>query len=500
MDTEQEIDLGLRANGVAIFDLSNELYQFQQLRISVKLNRYKAKLKKPISLIYSGSGKLDLIDDNLQLMDFTIQLANLRSTGHLMIHHLRGDMTVIGDLNVPAFNLKQSLAALNIPYHPKSNNALKKASLKIRLKATQNATEIVQLQLAIDDSNLNGTLKYIMKDKPQYRFDLTLDQLNIDPYLPKTQKTQTASRATTTPSTNQPQPSVSEPPEVQPITTASANTQPLLPIKELRNLSWAGSFKAGSLTYHGLALTNVMLKTQNTNQQVTLAPLEAQIGKGSLSGRLTLNINDAIPTINANFNTQNVEVGPILQAFTGKNTLNGLLNFRAQLQTQGNSRYAWKNYLNGQGNLSISKGVINGIDLMHGITQGLSILTRGQHAQSSRKDQTPFGQLNASFTINKGILQNPDLVLTSNLFNVRGEGRINLINATLDYRLQAQYRPLPKWTIPLIVTGSLEKPTIRADVQRAGVDLLKSTIKKELEKNIGKKFDLRKFNLDKLFK
>ena len=84
-----------------------------------------------------------------------------------------------------------------------------------------------------------------------------------------------------------------------------------------------------------------------------------------------------------------------------------------------------------------------------------------------------------------------------------GEGSVNLVEATVDYRMSARVFDKPefigddvtadelkdftKTVIPMRVTGPLTAPSIKPDVQKLLQDRVKKEIEEELKDKIGDK-------------
>lgn len=67
-----------------------------------------------------------------------------------------------------------------------------------------------------------------------------------------------------------------------------------------------------------------------------------------------------------------------------------------------------------------------------------------------------FKSMTASGAMRSGVLQSSDLFVNGNNFTVRGGGNVNLVNDTLNYRLNASLPGVPN--IPITYSGSIADP------------------------------------------
>ncbi|MBP7548141.1 MAG: AsmA family protein, partial [Corallincola sp.] len=138
---------------------------------------------------------------------------------------------------------------------------------------------------------------------------------------------------------------------------------------------------------------------------------------------------------------------------------------------------AWQGNLKGRGHLDVRDGAVKGFNVAQQIRDARARL-RGEPASEAPK-QTDFAALTGSFAIASGELINPDLQLMSPLLRINGNGHVQLVGETLDYRLGVSLvnslkgqdgksrDELAGVTIPLLIRGSWLQPTIDLDVMAA---------------------------------
>src|SRR5690606_28532120 len=109
-----------------------------------------------------------------------------------------------GTLNIAEFAPKEVLERLAVNLPATSDpQVLRKASLSTQLTANPKAANLSQLKMVLDDSNVTGGLQARLNEQTDIGFDLAMNQIDLDRYLPPpTQETQHPQ--TTAPPADQP--------------------------------------------------------------------------------------------------------------------------------------------------------------------------------------------------------------------------------------------------------------------------------------------------------
>ena len=93
--------------------------------------------------------------------------------------------TVSGGISVPEFNVEKLLNDLNFDYQAADPDVLQNAKLATQFSADSNQFALTNLQLDLDQSKLTGWFEAREFEDLNVKFNLALDQLNLDKYLPK---------------------------------------------------------------------------------------------------------------------------------------------------------------------------------------------------------------------------------------------------------------------------------------------------------------------------
>lgn len=376
---------------------------------------------------------------------------------------------------------KQSLALDDLVLEAKGA-AAGLANLAIRLTgnaSVDHAKQHVRAALAgkLADSNIKAKVEISGFASPAIRFDVDVDQIDVDRYLPQ-------------------QAGSGKP--------AGAQKQPVketpFDLTGLRNLRASGTLKVGALKANNVRASNVRMDVKANGGRVEVNPLTAGFYQGSLSSAVTVNAAPATPTFAAKHNMSGINVGAFLKDLANNDTLEGKGNVTADVTTQGNTVTALKKALGGNAAVKLADGAVKGIDVAGSIRNAKAKLgaLRGEQTQASDKSQkTDFSELTATFNIKNGVARNNDLSLKSPLLRVGGEGDINVGEDTINYLVKASIVGTSKGqggrdtdqlkgvTVPVRVTGPLAAPSYKLDFSAMATDAAKQTVMDELQKRLG---------------
>lgn len=155
-------------------------------------------------------------------------------------------------------------------------------------------------------------------------------------------------------------------------------------------------------------------------------------GTGSMN--VSVNGSKASPALKTRIDLTKINIKPLLENSTNVAWLSGVGNVSFDLTSVGGNQKEMVSALNGTGNISLVDGAIEGVNIP-GMIRNLQI---GKLAQPSGTplEKTDFSELTASFTIDRGIVQNKDLNMKGPLLRLSGEGVLNLPAEQIDYGLQ----------------------------------------------------------------
>ena len=228
----------------------------------------------------------------------------------------------------------------------------------------------------------------------------------------------------------------------------------------------------------------MMLHITAQNGIINLDPLKLNMYQGNVSGTGRVNVQKESPQTNINLDAKNIQVGPLLKDVLQKDFLEGAANARLTLAMSGDDEAMIKKTLNGEGQVLFNDGAIVGIDLA-GMVRNVKAAF-GLEQKPAERPRTDFSELNAPFTIVNGVVNTPETSLKSPLLRLVAAGSANLVNETLDFRVepkivgtikgQGDTQQRTGLMVPVIVSGTFAKPSFAPDL--AGV------AKQQLEEKI----------------
>ncbi len=383
---------------------------------------------------------------------------------------------VSGNLQAQQINLSQlalNMTATGLDLPGKSITGNLSGSVSVN-----GSTQQVQANLAgkVADSMIKAQIGVDGFTPPGVTFDVDIDQLDIDKYVPQS--------------------------GAKPAAGGAGADKPI-DVTALRALRANGTLRLGALKASGLKASNVLLTVKAAGGQVVVNPLSANLYEGAMNGALTINAAQAIPAFTIQQNLKGVAIGPLLKDLANKDNLAGKGSVTVDVRTQGATVAALKRALNGAASVNLRDGSIKGIDIAGTLRDAqakLGALKGEQTQQADNSKKTEFSEMTGSFTIRNGVAHNSDLSLKSPLLRVSGDGDINIGEDTVNYLVKAAVvgtltgqdgralNDLRGVTVPVRAKGPLTAPSFALDFNALLTDTLnrkvQDTIRSKLEERL----------------
>lgn len=449
-------------SGNLIIDSSLEIFQLQNLQV---------KLANTSVLIPTKSLTIDLFTDalfNKSAQHLHLSKLKINSGAFNFSADVDGyfkepaKMVLIGA--IANFNLATFLDKMKIKL-PKmrDENALTALKLGFKLQANTEQVKINNLRLKVDETWLKGSIQITHFLKPLVQFDLAIDKINLDRYLPPKNKPK----------------NITSPTSIAAIGLAS------VPIKMLRKLNSTGQIAIEQLKFNDLTMQGVTLKLEAKKGIVQSNQAINQFYKGDYQGSFNLDANRTQPVFSLNEHFNNIHIAPLLNDINANLSVQGLLNVDAQLTGQGNTEELIKSSLKGQLRFLLKEAVIKGFTVQK-ILNNQTLAIEGKNVHSR------FSKISASVRINQGLIQNEDLFALSPKIKLTGQGQANLITEKLNYQFKAlrikqsattnNVEVLSRQPIIINVAGTFDKPHYSANVAAMLLKKHKNKIDKVLNK------------------
>ncbi len=471
------MEAGIEASGTLQLGDTLQRFTLPDLRARLRLSGDDLP-KQGISADLSAALFYDNAAHSLRLDKLLLTRKDLKLSGELRGDGLDGSPRTQGHLSAAPFALRDLLAELGVALDTADPRALERAAIELDVEHSGTLTRIEDLKLQLDDSKMTGKASFGTGDKAPIRFDLKVDQLDLDRYLPPA-KTASA-----------------------PSAAQDGSPAPLaLPLKRLRRLDLDGRLHIDRLRLRGLRMEKAVLALHASKGVIQLKPLAARLYGGSLRVDAAMNVRGKQPAFSLNQRLKRIDIGPLLKDATGETPLiTGAASLFAKLQTRGLADADLRRHLNGNAGFSFSNGALHGFDLAAIIRQAQAAL-KGQRIELSGPQKTDFAEMKGSLRIRDGIARNDDLSLKSPLLRVRGKGKIDLPNERLDYLVTAKLvgslkgqggadiEKLKGVPIPVRIRGPFRDPSIQPDLESIVEEAAKRKLLDKVKEKAGGKLD-----------
>lgn len=343
-------------------------------------------------------------------------------------------------------------------------NVLTKLSLQAAVNATSTSVAMQNVELNLDDTTAKGDLSVVDFDSSAIRFNLNLDRMDFDRYLP--------------------------PPEEAPAKGAPAAESPPtpIPVDTLKALNARGDLRIGEAKFSGMKLAKLHVGVNARDGNVQFAPTDASIYGGEYRGELGINVAGKTPVLNIESHANNIDFAPLFKDMFETQKVSGRGQANIKATATGKDTLAMQKTMAGNLNFNVTNGAFEGTDLWYEIKRARALIDRKPVPdRAAGSPRTTFTSMKGTGVIQNGVLANNDLDMSMQYLKVGGQGSVDIPKSTLDYKLNVVVlrmnddpaaAELVDAQIPVKITGTLASPTVRPDVE----GMVKARVKQEVEK------------------
>ena len=340
-------------------------------------------------------------------------------------------------------------------------------------------TAALQASTQFDESKIAAKVNVSRFSPLALGFDIDIDKLNVDKYLPpKPAATATA-----------------------PAPAGEKTPAKLLDFSGLKGLNASGVVKIGQLQVSNVKAANVRLEIKAANGKLDIAPLSANLYDGTLSGALSVNANNNQVALKQSL--VNVNINPLMKDALDKDVLEGRGNVALDVTSGGATVAAMKKGLNGTANVNLKDGAIKGINLAKTFRESKALFSGRKDAaqQAKQTEKTDFSELSASFRIAGGVAHNDDLSMKSPFIRLGGAGDIDIGEERMDYLAKAsvvnttggqggrELDHLKGLTVPVRVSGPFDKLAYKIEFGGLVAEAAKAKVEEQFKSKVGGKLD-----------
>ncbi len=459
-----ELVLSITSKTQVMADIQAGRYALEGLNLTLKAEG------EPIpggsqTLTLKADLNADLSANQASIKPVTLGLANIELEAGFDVTNLDTTPQINGRLASKDFSVRELMQSLGMEV-PQTADAgvLNKAALSLDLSATPDMAELSKLAFKLDESNLSGTLSVSNFQAPAIRFDLSLDAMNADRYLPPKPPGQASRPAgETAPSTG--------------------DDRIELPMEVLRTLDLKGDMRIGHLVANELEFKDIKLKINAGKGLIKLSPVSVLLYEGKAGSEITLDVRKSTPQYGFDFNLDGVQVGPILDTLAGDKYVTGKSKMSASLNTRGDTVNGLKRALNGKLGFKLSDGAFTQSEIGESLVKVYTTMHALQGKQVDKEKVTRYNNMVGTATVTNGVMSNQDLKGDMPFFLIKGAGVVDLTRDHIDgYELGlAKYGdPNREHTyFPISIKGPLDNPKVKLDFDTYQKALLKGKVEKE---------------------
>ena len=403
-----------------------------------------------------GSMDIDLHVAALEEMDIKVQ-GSLRDAASNPFVDL--------DLRVPPFSPRKVMAALgrSLPMTPADPKALDSVALGMKIKGTPQTLSITDGVMEVDNSKILFAATATSFEKPNLSFDLHVDAINLDRYLP---------------------PEREKRPEPEEKKTGAPKT-PETDAEPLRRMILDGQISIGNLQVKKAKIKDLDMHITARNGRFQLDPLSLNMYDGSITGSAACDLSQDLPRHTAELTIKGVHINPLLQDMFQKDFLKGVFMAEWKLALEGKDTPTRKKTLNGQGELIFTHGTLKGVsltDMARNVKRAFGVADKG-----SEQAHTDFSEVRVPFTAADGVIHTPKAVMVTPVMHLRAQGQADLVQETLDFRVVPEGAATLKGRgdsqdrsgirVPILVSGTFSSPKFRPDLEALARQQLKKRLK-----------------------
>jgi AsmA protein len=151
--------------------------------------------------------------------------------------------------------------------------------------------------------------------------------------------------------------------------------------------------------------------------------------------------------------------------------------------------------------MELIDGAFEGTDVWHELRKARAVIRQEEPPEPNLPARTRFSEVSASGPVSNGVLTNNDLIAELPFMQLTGNGTVNFVEGTVDYRMSArvfekpefigddvtakELEDLSKTNVPIRITGPIANPSVKPDVEK----LLQDRVKKEVEDKLKDKLE-----------
>ncbi len=493
--SDMRVDLNLDTTLAA--DLDNNHFVLDPMTLDADI---AGMTTNPVSVHLEQKLDVNLDEDRAQITDLLLEAAGTRTTGNATVTGLTGEMKVAGQIDTEPFDANAALEAIGEePIETSDDSALSKVALSATLDGPANSVMVNPLKVTLDSSTLSGKAGLENLETGKIVFDLNLDKITLDGYLPpQSDEEDSAAASGAGGGTGGKEGGTTQLSEAE-----------LIPVDSLRPLLLDGSLKIGELNYDTIQASNIVFNVDAKDGVLRLTKASGDTLQGGFNASGRLDVSGNTPRISFKQNVSSMQLQPVVAMALDKDLAKGIFSMDLDFSASGNSEKALVNSAKGNASMNLADGTVRGLNLygtlvggvndMLGRFQGLSALIPNQESgklPAALSEDTKIIDLTTKASLNQQVANLDSLEAKLDKGTLSGNGWMNMLTQEFDLKIGMQSpelggsKYLEDVTWPLRCQGSLagspakwcgpDKEGFAKIAQQAATNAAKGKLKEKL--------------------
>ena len=458
--SDMRVDLNLETTLAA--DLDNNHFVLDPMTLDADI---AGMTTNPVSVHLEQKLDVNLDEDRAQVTDLLLEAAGTRTTGNATVTGLTGEMKVAGQIDTEPFDANAALEAIGEePIETSDDSALSKVALSATLDGPANSVMVNPLKVTLDSSTLSGKAGLENLETGKIVFDLNLDQITLDGYLPPQSDDEDSAAAS----------GAGGGTGGKEGGTTQLSEAELIPVESLRPLLLDGSLKIGELNYDTIQASNIVFNVDAKDGVLRLTKASGDTLQGGFNASGRLDVSGNTPRISFKQNVSSMQLQPVVAMALDKDLAKGIFSMDLDFSASGNSEKALVNSAKGNASMNLADGTVRGLNLygtlvggvndMLGRFQGLSALIPNQESgklPAALSEDTKIIDLTTRASLNQQVANLDSLEAKLDKGTLSGNGWMNMLTQEFDLKIGMQSpelggsKYLEDVTWPLRCQGSL---------------------------------------------
>jgi AsmA protein len=440
-----EVEIAVASTMRATLALADNAYRLDGLEVTIDGRGDGWPGGEGRAVVRFDSFAADLDAETLALENLRLEILGLVVSGTLSGRQLLSNLALSGAIDIAEFNPLELIDLFGLQIETADSSVFRRASASADFVYDASQTGMRNMRFALDDSQLQGSIGL---QGEQLRFDLDVDSINIDRYLPPATETANGDEGSID--------------EVD------------LPIEALRTFNASGNLSLGETKFMNLTLTNAEFGLSAANGRVRLTPSASLYG-GTIGGTIGIDAQGGSARFSLVQELSNVDLFGLGRDYLETEDLSGTGNVSLNLTADGSNLGVMRRGLDGRASFALRDGAWEGLDAWYELRRARAVLDRTPTPEREGEPRTTFSNVSASGVVEDAVLTTNDFNATLPFMAVNGTGTVNLLTDDIAFEMTAALVDGPVLQsdpamarmagsrLPLTVGGTLAAPSIRPD-------------------------------------